>query len=70
MSGMPADIIAAAESAWQPTSFECKLEIAGAILAERRRCAEVARTFEDWGDCGGLLETASMQIAHKIEAGG
>lgn len=69
MTKIPEDIMLTAQKAWQPTSFECKLEIARAILAERKRCADVARTFEDWGDCSGLMETASIQIADKIEAG-
>lgn len=30
--------------------------------------AEIADTFEDWGDYSGYLETASSQIASRVRA--
>lgn len=45
MSEIPEDIVKSAELAWQPTSLECKQAIARAVLAERKRCADIAKSM-------------------------
>ena len=67
MSMIPEDIRRAAEKAWQPTSLECKQAIARAILAERERCADVARHLNGWGY--PPAPALADHIANIIEAG-
>lgn len=53
---------------WQAMAEAAKARADKAAEDMRERAVEIARTFEDWGDYGGYLETASVQIAKRIRA--
>lgn len=67
MSAIPDDIMMAASAAW-PSAREdaepIRMTIARAILAERQRCADVARHLNGWGPVGG--HRVAEHIAHTI----
>lgn len=46
---------------------QCAASVANAILAERKRCADVARSLNGWGPVGG--NKVAEHIATIIESG-
>lgn len=81
MSGLPRDVWEAADAAgdiinagiWMgdegPSIIwgEARMAIGNAILAERKRCADVARHLNGWGPVGGHV--VAEHIAKVIESG-
>lgn len=67
MSEIPEDIIETARSCWPSARDDAApihMTISRAILAERQRCADVARHLNGWGPVGG--HHVAEHIAHTI----
>lgn len=67
MSEIQKEVMATAMRALMVPEPEMVDSVASAILAERRRCAEVARHLNGWGPVGGNV--VAEHIAKVIEAG-